>query len=232
MGYILLEGGAEFGGHMAKPDAKALELAGGPDAPVRFIPSAAAPDHNDERVGKIATAWFTQLGARNVRSLPIIDVHSADDQQFALELQQARLIYIPGGFPHYLGQTLTGSRCWRAVQQAYAAGAVVGGSSAGAMVVCQWYFDPARRMVVDGLGLVAHACVLPHHNTYGRSWSATILATLPDITLIGIDEQTGIIGSDGVWEVYGRATVTLYRKNTTEIYQAGQIFSMPDLVRG
>ena len=29
MGFILLEGGAEFGGEMATPDRRALELAGG-----------------------------------------------------------------------------------------------------------------------------------------------------------------------------------------------------------
>lgn len=226
MGFILLEGGAEFGGQMASVDAQALELAGGPDAAVRFIPAAAAPDQNDQRVGKIASAWFTRLGARNARSLPIIDSASAADMQLAEELRQARLIYLPGGFPHYLGQTLAGSRCWHAAEQAYAAGAVVGGSSAGAMVVCQWYFDPARRVVVPGLGLVTNACVLPHHNSNGGSWATTLLSALPGAILIGIDEQTGAIGRAGSWTVYGRAAVTLYRNRTTEIYHAGQSFEL------
>jgi cyanophycinase len=226
MGFLLLEGGAEFGGQMAKPDAQALVLAGGPDAPIRFIPAAAAPDQNDQRVGTIAMAWFTRLGARNVRSLPIIDASSAADPQLAAELQQARLIYIPGGFPHYLGQTLAGSRCWKATQEAFAAGAVVGGSSAGAMVICQWYFDPARRVVVQGLGLLSNACVLPHHNTYGSSWLATLRELLPDATLIGIDEQTGAIGDQGVWTVSGRGTVTLYRPHASEVYRAGQQFAL------
>ena len=33
MGYLLLAGGAEFGRQMAEPDPKAMELAGGVDAP-------------------------------------------------------------------------------------------------------------------------------------------------------------------------------------------------------
>ena len=45
MGYLLLEGGAEFGGRMREPDLKAIELAGGFDAPIRIIPTAAAPDN-------------------------------------------------------------------------------------------------------------------------------------------------------------------------------------------
>ena len=38
MGYILLEGGAEFGGEMAAADRRAIELAGGPGAPIGIIP--------------------------------------------------------------------------------------------------------------------------------------------------------------------------------------------------
>ena len=38
MGYILLEGGAEFGGQMAEPDRQAIMLAGGPDKPISIIP--------------------------------------------------------------------------------------------------------------------------------------------------------------------------------------------------
>ncbi|WP_345105299.1 hypothetical protein [Candidatus Villigracilis vicinus] len=34
MGYLLLEGGAEFGGRMSEPDLRAIELAGGVDAPI------------------------------------------------------------------------------------------------------------------------------------------------------------------------------------------------------
>jgi len=39
MGYLLLEGGAEFGGRMRDPDLKAIELAGGPESPIRIIPT-------------------------------------------------------------------------------------------------------------------------------------------------------------------------------------------------
>ncbi len=68
MGTLLLEGGAEFGGHMREPDIKAIELAGGWDAPIRIVPAAAAPDQNDQRAGKNGIRWFT-LGARDVDSV-------------------------------------------------------------------------------------------------------------------------------------------------------------------
>ena len=37
MGFILLEGGAEFGGRMADADRQAVKLAGGFDTPIRIM---------------------------------------------------------------------------------------------------------------------------------------------------------------------------------------------------
>ncbi len=51
-GYILLEGGAEFGGRMAQPDLRAIELAGGIEVPVCILPTAAVPDNNHHRAGQ------------------------------------------------------------------------------------------------------------------------------------------------------------------------------------
>ena len=47
-----------------------------------------------------------------------------------------------GGFTRYLAETLAGSRAWQAMRNAHRDGAVIGGSSAGAMVLCESYFDP------------------------------------------------------------------------------------------
>jgi len=49
---ILLEGGLNSAGQMAEPDRRAIELAGGLDAPVGIIPAAAAADNNHERAGQ------------------------------------------------------------------------------------------------------------------------------------------------------------------------------------
>ena len=76
---------------------------------------------------------------------------------------------------------------------AYENGAVIAGSSAGAMVLCQYYFDPATSKVVEGLALVPNTCVLPHHNTFGKRWAAQLTTLLPDAVLLGIDEHTGMI---------------------------------------
>jgi cyanophycinase len=226
MGYLLLEGGAEFGGQMRDPDLKAIELAGGFEAPIRIIPTAAAPDHNDQRAGNNGIRWFQSLGAKDVGSLPLIDKTSANEESIARSLREAKLIYMLGGFTGFLGETLKGSAAWQAVLEAYAMGAVVAGSSAGAMVMCEFYYDPSRGQVVDGLNLVPNSIVMPHYNTFGKSWASRLLE-ISRVTLIGIDERTGMLDDGtGAWTVYGAGNVTLYRNQEVEIYVTGKSFSV------
>lgn len=226
MGYLLLEGGAEFGGPMREPDLKAIELAGGFEAPIRIIPTAAAPDNNDQRAGNNGVRWFQSLGAKDVGSLPLIDKASANDESLAKSLREAKLIYMLGGFTGYLGETLQGSNAWQAVLEAYATGAVVAGSSAGAMVMCEFYYDPSRGQVIEGLNLVPNSLVLPHHNTFGKSWASRLLE-ISQVTLVGIDEGTGMLDDGaGLWTVYGAGDVTLYRNQEVEIHPTGRSFSV------
>lgn len=226
MGYLLLEGGAEFGGAMRDPDLAAINLAGGMDAPIRIIPTAAAPDNNHQRAGGNGVRWFQSLGARDVKSLPLIDDVSANDAEVVSALREAKLIYMLGGFTHYLAQTLLNSKAWNAVLTDYKAGAVVAGSSAGAMVMCEYYFDPREGRVQRGLNLVSNACVLPHYNIFGKHWATNLQKLLPDATLLGIDERTGMLNTELGWQVLGAGVVTLYRNDQIEVYKTGQEISL------
>jgi len=226
MGYLLVAGGAEFGGRMSEPDLRAIELAGGLDAPICIIPTAAAPDHNHKRAGNNGVRWFRSLGTRNVFAADVIDSLSADDSSLAASIRASRLIYLLGGFPRHLGETLANSVCWRAALDAYEQGAVIAGSSAGAMVLCGYYYDPNEKKLLRGLNLIPNACVLPHHNNFGKSWAKQLIQLLPDITLIGIDEQTGMINDiNGQWQIYGAGVVTLYRGGQAQGYERGEPFS-------
>ncbi len=228
MGFLLLEGGAEFGGRMREPDLRALELAGGFDAPLRIVPAAASPDRNHLRAGGFGVRWFKSLGATDVESLPLIDKPSANDEGIAKSLREAKLIYLLGGFTHYLAQTLKDSLAWRACVETFEHGAVITGSSAGAMVMCEFYYDPYEKKIHEGLNLVNNSLVLPHHNTFGKGWAPSLSKQIPNVTLIGIDEQTGMIndGENGMWNVYGAGEVTLYREGRVETYQVGKTFSV------
>ena len=228
MGFIVLEGGAEFGGRMADPDRLAIRLAGGPDARICIVPTAAAPDNNHRRAGQNGINWFKRLGASHVVTLPLIDTPSANDPAIVNSLSQADLIYLLGGFPRHLAQTLMDSRSWQAILQAHRKGAVIAGSSAGAMVLCEYYFDPESGRIKPGLKLMNGLCVLPHHETFGKNWKDPLRRLLPDFVLLGIDEQTGLVCdmSQGIGRVLGKGEITIYREASTERFGPEQEFDL------
>jgi len=227
-GHIVLEGGSEFGGRMIEPDRRAMELAGGREAALCILPTAAALDHNDQRAGANGERWFRNVGVKHITIAPVTDAISANDPNNATVILAARFIYLLGGFPRYLGEALAGSRCAEAMRQAYEAGAVMAGSSAGAMVLCEHYYDPETGSILPGLGYVPGACVIPHHNSFGRRWGPRLAELLPNDVLIGIDEQTGLIddGEEGKWTVYGGGRVTVYREGVPVIYKRGETFRL------
>jgi len=235
MGSLVLEGGAEFGGRMSEPDLRALELAGGLDCPVRIIPAAAAPDKNQVRAGNNGLRWFKSLGARDVEVVYVIDRPSAAEARLAESLRKARLVYLLGGFPRHLAETLHKSRAWEAVLKAWQDGAVIAGSSAGAMVLCGYYYDPFQKKLLRGLDLLPDTFVIPHHNTSGRGWADLVGEMLPNVVLIGIDEATGIVrGGDSPvneWSVHGAGQVVLHLPDAggrlKRAFTHGQVFTLP-----
>jgi len=224
MGTLLLEGGKELQGEMAIPDRKALELAGGSRAVVRIIATAAAPDNNHLRAGRNGESWFRRLGAENASIVPIKDRKDAQNPQLAESLENADFIYLLGGFPGYLAETLRETACWSALVSAYDQGAVIAGSSAGAMVLASVFYDPYREEILPGLGLVLRICVIPHHNTFGKAWVPLLAPKLPGITLVGIDEQTGLLKEEGEksWRVLGRGSAAVYGSDGTVAHVSGE----------
>jgi cyanophycinase len=212
---------------MAEPDLRAIARAGGPDAPIAVLPTAAAPDRNEARAGRNAVRWFRSLGASQVDVVAVVDPASANDASLAAQLRQARLIYMLGGFPGYLAETLRGSLCWGAVLQAHAAGAVLGGSSAGAMVLCSHYYDPQSSNTRVGLDLLPGCCVIPHHDRFGGGWIKELAERLPGSILIGIDERTGMLSdASGLWTASGAGKVTLYDHGRQDAYAQGESFRL------
>jgi len=76
--------------------------------------------------------------------------------------------------------------------------------------------------------LLPKACVIPHYDTFGQDWLPHLQALLPEDTIIGIDEQTGMIddGAHGKWNIYGKGSVTRWKAGKTKVYGPGQTFSL------
>ncbi len=206
-GALALVGGGEW-----QPgtdyDAELLELAGAKE--VLVLPTAAAYQH-PERVVATAETWFSSLGSR-VRGLMVLRHSDANEELNAAVVREARFIYLSGGSPLHLLSVLKGSLVLEALASAWRHGAVVAGSSAGAMVLADPMVDPRGGAFTVGLGLVEQLAVVPHHDS-GAShhfWRTLELAPA-GLPIVGIPERTALIrDSDGSWRSAGEGQVTVY----------------------
>jgi cyanophycinase len=208
-GTLALVGGGEWRDGCREFDARLLESSGGTDVVV--LPTAAAYEH-PERAVEWASRYFTALGAK-VRGLMVLTRADADDEANAAAIAGARFIYLGGGSPLHLRSVLKETKAWEAIDQAWHAGAVVAGSSAGAMVLCDPMVDPRGGAFTLGLGLVEQLAIVPHHNTWPPERAhRTIQLAARGLPIAAVDEETALIrGSDGSWRVEGAGAVAVFR---------------------
>jgi cyanophycinase len=209
-GLLLLNGGDEFRPGN-EPQDRELVSAARP-GPAYVVPTAARRQRPELAVAT-ATAWFRGLGVE-LEELPVYTRTHAGSAELAERTASAGLIYLTGGDPGLLVQTLRGSRVWAAMVQAWRDGAALAGSSAGAMALCEWTLVMARwphhheRRPVEALGLVPGTAVLPHYERMGSRWSVDDRPA--GLTLLGIDERTAAVWTaDGGWHAAGAASVVV-----------------------
>ncbi len=190
-------------------DAELLASSGGNE--VLVLPTAAAYEH-PERAVETATDWFATLGA-TVRGLMVLRHSDANIEANAATVREARFIYLSGGSPLHLRSVLKDSAVWTALEQAWRGGAVVAGSSAGAMVLCDPMVDPRGGAYTLGLGLVPQLAVIPHANTWSHEKARrTFELARPGTAVLGVDEATAAIREpDGAWRSGGAGHVAVWK---------------------
>lgn len=215
-GHLCLVGAGEYLEAMAPVDAEllALTVAARDGRPPRVVclPTAAGTEGE-----KVVSRWmgmgvehFRRLGA-DVEALRIIDRATADDEGMATAIAGADVIYLSGGKPPHLVDSLAGTPTWRAILEVVAAGGVLAGCSAGAMILGQWIPSwPALTSYRESFALVPNAIVLPHFDEFfGRIAAIAQLSRPPGSYLLGVDGMTGLlVGADG-WRVLGQRRVVV-----------------------
>ena len=95
---------------------------------------------------------------------------------------------------------------------AWQGGAVVAGSSAGAMVLGDPMVDPRGGAYTLGLGLVEQLAVVPHHDTWPPERAHRTMQLAPKgLPIAAVDEQTAIIRTgDGGWRAAGAGQVAVF----------------------
>jgi cyanophycinase len=177
---------------------------------VLVLPTAAAYEH-PERAVENAQRYFEGLGAK-ARGLMVLNRRDAEDEANAAAVRESRFLYLSGGSPMHLRSVLKDSPVWHALVAAWSDGAVLAGSSAGAMVLCDPMVDPRGGAFTLGLGLVAQVAVIPHHNTWSEEKARrTIKLAAPGLPVVAIDEETALLRSpDGSWRAEGAGQVVVF----------------------
>lgn len=217
-----------------------LDLAGGRGhARIAVIPMASA---EAAETGRELAAEFDSLGARSF--VLLIDRTQAESEAVAHQLDSATGIWFSGGDQTRLTPILAGTATLRAMLARYRAGAVVGGTSAGAAIMSEamitgnqkppsdtagYYGDEyptiARKRidVATGFAFLTNAIVDQHfirRERHNRLLSAVL--ERPQLLGVGIDESTALeVRPDGTWRVLGASAAVVYDARAARITPVG-----------
>jgi cyanophycinase len=231
-GPVALVGAGEFLPEMSAFDADLLASTGRARPRVVILPTASYPDGEEvfQRWAAMGVTHFRELGAE-VEPVLVRDHADADDKAAVQAIGEADLVYLSGGKPGHLRRTLAGSEVGRALTAAHERGAVLAGCSAGAMILAGHAFDFRVRVLPwplrwgRGLGFATGVSVVPHYDAWPEPLSALIALQAPrGSVVLGIDEETAVVGRDGSWQVHGAARVTVWRGRRRERFRAGEAF--------
>ncbi len=223
-GNIVLAGGNEFRPGCEGMDSSILEATGVARPRVLIVPTAAVT--GPQKAANDGVVHFSSLGA-DASQLMVLDQAQANDDRLIEAVSGAALVYFTGGNPDYLLATLEGSKFLAKLLEASSQGTIIGGSSAGAMVMGAAMRRPSSdstRAWAPALGIAQGLGVLPHHE---RSDPATVAGELkstvpPELKVLGIDARSCCFGSPGNWKALGNGKVTLYQDGSWTTFVHGE----------
>lgn len=188
--------------------ALALEMAGGKKARVLIFPQAS----ERKSAGRDNVAMWKEAGARTIK---VADLKKK--KTLRKEIARANLIWFAGGSQNRLMKALRDAKMIAPIVARHRAGAVLGGTSAGAAVMSTRMLtgDAVSRNLVakgtaldKGLGLMKDVIVDQHFHARRRFYRLlSAVIDHPKELGIGIDEKTAIVVRGTNFEVVGSSGV-------------------------
>ena len=237
-GYLFIVGGGPQSAAMVQ---RFVDLAGGKKAKIVVFAMASS---DGKASGEEKAEDLRKLGA-DARAY-YIDHDEANSDSMEANMRGVTGVWFGGGDQVLLTKALLGTRVEKAIHQRYEAGAVVGGTSAGAAVMSnpmltgeerhpggvrppsdttEHYMTIARdnTELVPGFGMIEGA-LIDQHFLRRRRHNRFISAVLdtPAHLGVGIDESTAlIVHPDGHWSVMGESAASIYDARHAKITPAG-----------
>jgi cyanophycinase len=212
------------GGHGTTPEIMDafLKGAGGRGGIIGIIPTATIDPEGELK------DWAEALPPHGITLVPL-DVRKREDSSTPAMLEAAAKctgFWFSGGDQARVGDKIVGTPLQKVILERYRAGAVVGGTSAGAaimsktMLVGEDIFGKLelREMGKDayitreGMGFLPPGVIVDQHFIKrGReNRLLSIVMTYPDHLAIGIDETTALVVRNGVGTVFGASGVLVF----------------------
>ncbi len=230
-GPLALVGSGEY--TVAMLDVERDLIAGRPARYVQ-IPTAAG------REGQARLNYWVDLGRAQAErigveavALVVVNRDQADDPDIAAQVDGAGLIYLSGGSPAFLADTLRATALWTAIRTAWAGGAALAGCSAGAMALADRVPDLFRPSGGDreGLGLLPQLRILPHFDAMlGRVpdlLTRPFLRAPAGVNLVGVDENTALVGGPEEFTVRGVGSAWVLGEGRRRQIPAGATIRFP-----
>jgi len=211
-----------------------LELAGGPQAKIVFIPTAT--EFTDSPRANKDLDLLRAHGATMVQSLHTRDRAEANDPTFYRPLTAATGVWLAGGVQSRLAESYLNTEVERQLKALLDRGGVIGGTSAGAAIMTRVMITGGWRKATEGQGFdLLPGSVVDQHflkrNRLGRLLG--MLAAHPGLVGFGIDEGTALVVSGDNLSVVGDSYVvaclpaTLDRSTQLEILRPGDQLTAP-----
>ena len=211
-----LLGSGEFEPWTVEFDQWLLNRADG-DGTVAIAPTASAPEGDAvfDRWGRKGVAHFAERHI-DATTLPLRTRDDAARPEVLEPLERVSLVYFSGGNPWYLAETLRDTPAWATIVRRIDEGLAFAGCSAGAAFLTDLTFDSDEeridRVFKPGIGYARPGVLFGPHWDMIDVWmpgARDLLASTvpPDGVLVGIEEDTGIVGDGSDWSVVGRHDV-------------------------
>ncbi|HUW93880.1 MAG TPA: cyanophycinase [Bacteroidales bacterium] len=191
-----------------------IDLAGGPEARIVVVPTAAGAESYSERDGDI----LRSRGAKNVTVLHTDNRDTANSVFFTRPLADATGVWFGGGRQWRLVDSYKGTLSEKMFRDVLNRGGAIGGSSAGATIQGSFLTrgDTKDNQVMmgdhqKGFGYVTNIAIDQHVLARDRQFDMyRILKEKPELLGIGIDENTAVIVQGDTMEVLGASYVLIY----------------------
>lgn len=216
-GYLVAIGGAEDRTSESNVLSRIVALASVDNPEVAVIATASGiPDE----VLPAYEAVFMRLGASRVHCLPVSTREDAASEEAVQAVEASDIVFFTGGDQLRLTYVLGGSSLLSAIRERFVSGAVIAGTSAGAMALSTTMIyngnaaDALRKGAVNmssGLGFVDGLIIDTHFLERGRfTRLMEVGATNPNDLGVGIGEDAAVIvHPHGMLEAAGPGHVIL-----------------------